>query len=114
MDHQTQAGTVAISHDRATITFKRFLEHSPEAVWQSLTDPNEFGAWYNAEAQIEPREGGMFEVFSGPFHWTGPILTWQPPKVFAYEHNHEPCKEMPHGERTVVRWELEPSNGGTT
>ncbi len=113
MQDSQQAGHVDIQNDRATITFTRFLAHPPATVWEAITDPQEFGAWYNAEATIEPHEGGMFKVHSGPFHWGGAIRTWQPPKLFEYEHNHDPVAEMPKGEKTVVRWELEPVEGGT-
>src|SRR6185437_10688480 len=64
-------------------------------------------------ATIDGRLGGSFEVLSGPFHWTGPILARDPPTLLAYEHNHEPCPEMPSGARTIVRWELSPEGEGT-
>lgn len=113
MIDNAQVGNVEISAGRATISFTRMLAHPPSAVWEALTDPAHFNAWYNAAATIDGRVGGLFAVHSGPFHWTGPILAWEPPTLFEYEHNHEPCPEMPAGERTIVRWELSPAGEGT-
>jgi uncharacterized protein YndB with AHSA1/START domain len=114
MNNNQQTGDVDITNDRATLKFTRFLAHPPKAVWEAITDPAEFNVWYNAEATIDARQGGTFAVLSGPFHWSGAIRTWEPPKVFEYEHNHEPVGDMmPKGEKTVVRWELSPSGEGT-
>jgi uncharacterized protein YndB with AHSA1/START domain len=113
MDGNDEAGQVAIEGGNATLTFTRVLKHSPDVVWKALTDPEAFGAWYNARVVIDPRVGGIFEVFSGPFHWTGPIISWEPPRLFAYEHNHVPCEQMPNGAHTIVRWELTPLPEGT-
>lgn len=113
MYNNKQTGDVEITDGHATLRFTRFLAHKPAKVWGALTNSEEFGRWYNAEVTIDGRPGGSFTVHSGPFHWVGPILSWEPPKLFEYEHNHEPCAEMPNGENTVVRWELSPSGNGT-
>ena len=109
-----QAGRVDIHNNRATISFTRLLKHPPEKVWHALTTPAEFNAWYSGTAKIDPRVGGIFEVITGPgFHWTGKILTFDTPRCFEYEHNHEPCNVMPTGAETIVRWELTPDPQGT-
>lgn len=115
MSTETAAGKgeVTIENGKATLRFVRHLQHTPEKVWQALTDGSKFGEWYNAEAEIDPKVGGMVSVSSGPFHWTGSVLTCQPYSIFEYEYNHAPVDEMPEGENTIVRWELEPSEGGT-
>lgn len=109
----TQAGTVTTTDGRATLTFKRFLPHAVDTVWKALTDPEEFGKWYNATVEIDPKVGGIFTVHSGPFNWHGPIIIWDPPKKLQYEHNHDPVAEMPDGAHTVVEWTLEPKKNGT-
>jgi uncharacterized protein YndB with AHSA1/START domain len=114
VEQNDQAGRVEIKDNRATITFTRSLRHPPNAVWEALTSPQEFSVWYNGNLAIDGRIGGLLEVFPGEFHWSGPILRWEPPNVLEYEHNHAPCKVMPTGENTIVRWELEPSGEGTT
>jgi uncharacterized protein YndB with AHSA1/START domain len=112
--HDDHAGRIDIEDNRATLTFARLLKHPPEKVWQALTTPDEFSAWYNGTAKIEPHAGGLFEVFPGPnFHWSGKILVWEPPNVFEYEHNHAPCQVMPSGAETIVRWELAAVAEGT-
>lgn len=113
-DAAAKKGEVKIENNKATLRFVRHLAHAPEKVWQALTDAKEFGQWYNAEAEIEPKVGGTVTVHSGPFTWTGPVLQYLPHHIFEYEHNHAPVEEMPEGENTVVRWELEPSDTGTT
>lgn len=114
MELNEHAGQVEIRDNRATITFTRFLKHPPAIVWEALTNPEEFSIWYTAALVIDGRVGGLYEVFSGPFHWSGPILIWEPPRLLEYEYNLAPHKLMPLGEETVVRWELNPSVGGTT
>jgi uncharacterized protein YndB with AHSA1/START domain len=115
MNQNSHAGQVDIKDNRATVTFTRFLKHPPDIVWEAITTPEEFSAWYSGKAAIDPRVGGMFEVWTGPsFHWTGKILVWEPPTLLEYEHNHAPCKEWPSGADTLVRWELVPSSKGTS
>lgn len=113
MNQDMQAGKVDEVDGYATLTFKRFLPHTADVVWQALTDPDQFGKWYNAEVEINPKVGGIFTVHSGPFTWQGPITVWDPPKQFQYEHNHEPVAQMPDGAQTVVTWTLAPKDDGT-
>jgi uncharacterized protein YndB with AHSA1/START domain len=115
MNTAAQAGQVEIKDNRATITFTRFLKHSPEIVWEAITTPEEFSSWYNGKVVIEGGVGGSFEIMTdGGFHWKGKILAWEPPTLLEYEHNHEPSKVLPSGADTIVRWELTPTNEGTT
>lgn len=115
MNQNNHAGQVDIKDNRATITFTRFLNHPPEMVWEAITTPEDFSSWYNGKVVIEGGVGGSFEIMTdGGFHWTGRILAWQPPRLLEYEHNHEPSKVLPSGAETIVRWELTPSNDGTT
>jgi uncharacterized protein YndB with AHSA1/START domain len=115
MNVAADAGQVEIKDNRATITFTRFLKHPPVAVWEAITTPEEFSAWYNGKAAIDGRVGGLFEVWTGQaFHWSGKILVWEPPTLLEYEHNHEPSKVLPSGADTIVRWELTPSGEGTS
>ena len=113
MSQNMQTGTTTTVDGHATLTFKRFLPHTTDVVWQALTDPEQFKKWYNAEAEIDPQVGGIFTVHPGPFTWYGPITVWDPPKQFQYEHNHEPVPEMPDGAQTVVTWTLVPKDNGT-
>lgn len=108
------AGHIDIKDNEAILTFRRVLKHPPARVWEALTSPQEFSAWYNGKSVIDPREGGLFEVFTGEsFHWYGEILAWQPPTLFEYEYNHDPCDAFPAGVETLVRWELLEHEEGT-
>lgn len=114
MTKYDQKGNIIIEDNRATITFTRFLKHPPHRVWEAITNPEEFNKWYNGQSIIDGKVGGIFEIRSGPsFHWKGRIILWEPPKVFEYEHNHKPRKEIPTGVHTIVRWELTPTTNGT-
>jgi uncharacterized protein YndB with AHSA1/START domain len=111
----TPAGEVALDGDFGELRFVRTLAHPPEAVWAALTDPAQLRKWFMTKATIDGRPGGSVDMVSGPasFHWTGRILTWDPPRVYEYEWNADPRPELPRGEKTVVRWELAPTSGGT-
>jgi len=112
----TPAGEVQVDGDTATLVFTRQLPHPPDVVWAALTDEQQFCAWFATTAQIEPRAGGVVDMVSGPsqMRWTGHVLTWDPPHIFEYDWNIAPRPEIPHGEASVVRWELAASGAGTT
>jgi uncharacterized protein YndB with AHSA1/START domain len=108
-------GKVIVEGDRATLVFRRRLEHPPEAVWKALTDPAELSRWYMTKGTIEGREGGMVDFHAGPsqLHVRGRILTWEPPVVFEHEWKVSPRGEMPAGEDAIIRWELHRDGEGT-
>ncbi|MBO9539929.1 SRPBCC family protein [bacterium] len=109
------AGQVDIDGDTATLRFERTYPHPPEKVWAALTDPEQLGAWFMTKATIDGRPGGSVEMISGPaqFHWTGPILEWDPPRRYSYEWNLPPHPHVPNGEASIVTWELFPEGQGT-
>lgn len=108
-------GTVTYEGDHATLTFERRYPHPIETVWDTITNPEHLAQWYMSKARLEGRTGGSIDYVSGvsQFHVTGKILTWDPPRVYEHEWNVEPMKYLPHGERSVVRWELTPDGDGT-
>jgi uncharacterized protein YndB with AHSA1/START domain len=109
-------GSVEIDREHASLVFRRRLQHPPEAVWRAITEPKELRRWFMTKATIDARAGGSVDGVSGPaqFHWTGRILTWNPPRIFEYEWNVAPRTELPHGEQSVVRWELTPTDDDGT
>lgn len=115
MPHAERAGTLTIDGDYATITFERRIRHKVPRVWEALTDPEHLARWYMTKARLDARSGGSIDYWSGlaQFHVTGKILVWQPPRLFEHEWNVEPRRELPNGERSVVRWELTPDGDGT-
>lgn len=111
----TPAGQVLIEGDLATLLFTRHYPHPPGAVWSAITDPAQLRLWFMTKATIDGRPKGTVEMISGPaaFHWKGEILQWEPPRIYEYEWHLDPRAEMPKGEKSVVRWELTPKDGGT-
>jgi len=111
----SRGGTVTFEGEYATITFERSIRHPIHVVWEALTESEHLARWYMTRAHLDPREGGSIDYRSGPaqYHVTGKILVWQPPTVFEHEWNVEPRKELPKGEKSIVRWELTPEGEGT-
>ena len=109
-------GRLIVEGERATIIFIRTLHHSPELVWQAITDPVELRQWlFCSDAKIDGRTGGNIEMIAGPsqFQIKGKILTWDPPRVFEHEWKVNPVADMPQGEDAIFRYELAP-NGKST
>ena len=113
--HTSRSGTLTIEGDYATLTFERRIRHPVERVWEAITEPEHLARWYLTKARIEGREGGSIDYLTGParVHVTGKILIWEPPRVFEHEWNTGPRKDLPTGEKTIVRWELNPEGDGT-
>ena len=111
----SRGGTVTFEGEYATITFERSIRHPIRVVWEALTESEHLARWYMTRARLDAREGGSIDYRSGPaqYHVTGKILVWQPPRVFEHEWNVEPRKELPKGEKSIVRWELTPDGEGT-
>lgn len=108
-------GRVEVEGDYATLIFEWRLPHPPEAVWDAITEPEELAKWYMTKAKIDGSVGGSIDFMAGisQFHVTGKILAWDPPHLFEHEWNVEPRKELPKGERAVIRWELVREGNGT-
>jgi len=106
----SRRGEIIPDGEYATIVFKRILRHSPERVWEAITNPEDLKQWLMcAAAKIEGRTGGSVDMVAGPgkFHVTGKILTWDPPRVYEHEWKVDPREEMPKGENAIFRYELE-------
>lgn len=113
MNHRSSLGTLDITDNQATLRFVRRLPHAPKKVWEAITSPAHMNLWLSATTRVEGKVGGLIDVITEQFHWTGTILAWQPPQIFVYEYNHQPHILLPQGAKTVIRWELEPIHGGT-
>ena len=113
--HSSRAGTLTFEGDFATITFERRIRHPAQVVWNALTESEHLARWYMTTARLDARSGGSIDYRSGPsqYHVTGKILVWQPPRVFEHEWNVEPRRELPKGEKSIVRWELAPEGEST-
>jgi uncharacterized protein YndB with AHSA1/START domain len=109
--NSSHQGQIIPDGEYATIVFKRLIRHSPDRIWEAITNPEDLKQWlFCSSAKIEGRTGGSVEMVAGPaqFHVTGRVLAWDPPRVYEHEWKVNPREEMPKGENAVFRYELEP------
>jgi uncharacterized protein YndB with AHSA1/START domain len=102
--------------ERATLVLRRFLRHPPSRVWRAITDPGQIHQWFLTTAKIDGRVGGAVDMTLDPVgvRSTGRIVTWDPPRLFEHELTLPNRPELgAFGEQNLVRWELEPVEGGT-
>ena len=94
------------SHGRSTLVFVRELRHVPEAVWATLTRPEELGQWapFTPDRDLAVTGSATLTMLSasdgGPFEVD--VRRAEP-----YEH-----LEYTWGDDLLV-WHLAPHNGGT-
>src|SRR3989440_12779679 len=100
----SRGGTVTFEGEFATITFERSIRHPIRAVWEALTESEHLARWYMTRARLDAREGGSIDYRSGPapYHATGKILVWLPPRIVEHEWNCRPRKELPKGDNSIV------------
>ena len=99
----------AVAHGggRATLRLARDYPHSVAAVWTALTVPEVTRRWW-ADLRADLRVGGEFSLMwlSGPLDglewWPGEVTALDPPRLLEHTNSE-------HG---VLRWELEPLDGG--
>ena len=119
--------SIAVTPDQDALVSEIHIAAPPERVFQALIDPAQAMQWWNSpqcpiEAYaMDARPGGRWSYDTqqtekvkvngvSKFHCEGEVLECDPPRVLAYTwiaNWHE--KEA----RTVVRWELAASKGGT-
>ena len=109
-------GQIFFATDFATITFERMLRHSPQLVWETITNPQSLKKWLKCStASIEPKEGGSIEIYSRPAQLDikGRIMAWAPPHALEYLWNAELAAEMTQREEAICRYELAEEMGST-
>src|SRR6185312_4021365 len=88
--------------------FERFVPRPVERVWGAITIPERLAEWFGDPVEIDLRVGGKYMVmFPGGTDdlVEGTIVACDPPRVLAFEW-------LNAAGNTVVRWELEPVDGG--
>jgi len=83
---------------------------SPTEVFASLIEPAQLDRWIAERAEVEPEVGGRYDF--GWDHGPVKILELEPGKVLAYSWRHS-WEDAGGPDSTVVRWELEGSQGHT-
>jgi uncharacterized protein YndB with AHSA1/START domain len=98
--------TVVPGGDRWTLVFVRDLRHPPARVWTALTDPAEIDRWapYAAERDLGTTGDVVLTMVDGAERTDlpGAVLRAEPPSLL----------ELTWGD-DLLRWELEPTAGGT-
>jgi uncharacterized protein YndB with AHSA1/START domain len=79
-------------------------------VFASLIEPAQLDRWIADHAEVEPEVGGRYDF--GWDHGPVKILQLEPDKVLAYSWRHS-WEDAEGPDSTVVRWELEGSQGHT-
>ncbi len=88
--------------DKWTLVLVRDLRHSPDKVWKALTDPAQLREWAPFDAS-----GSLAAVGNVTLSWIGaPTPQGVETKVTRADAPHV----LEYGD---MRWELEPSGGGT-
>jgi uncharacterized protein YndB with AHSA1/START domain len=86
--------------EKWTLILVRELRHSPEKVWQALTDPAQLREWAPFEA-----DGNLGTVGTVNLTWVGTQRTLETTVTRA-----DATKVLEYND---IRWELEASGGGT-
>ncbi len=108
---QEDLGTIGGEKDQRTVRLERRLDAIPAEVWASLTEPERIRHWL-APAEIDPREGGDVRIGFDETPGEGGVVTGTirvcvDEKVIEYDWNET------DGRKSIVRFELEPSESGT-
>ena len=106
----TRDGRVISIDGAQVLRFERRLAHAPEAVWAALAEPAALARWMQADAVVDPLEGGRFQLKFHAFDHAmlGQITRWLPPNVLEYT-----WPEAEAGGDSVVRWEVSDAPGGS-
>lgn len=114
----TRDGTLVTIDGRPALRFERRYRHPIDRVWRAITEPAEMAAWFPSEVEGEravganltfvddaqraaAREVGEPTRADGPL-FTGTVVTYDPPKVFAFTWGWE-----------LLRFELHPDGNDT-
>ncbi|HEX3779111.1 MAG TPA: SRPBCC family protein [Pseudonocardiaceae bacterium] len=101
-------GTVEQRDGRVTFRYERLLNHSVEAVWQAITDPEQLARWLGTRPEIDLRPGGEYvTVHTSPDGATthrvvDTVVRLEPPHLF--EHTFW----VQVNPSALVTWELTP------
>ena len=95
--------SLATINEEYCIDIEREYAFPVDRVWAAISTGEGISAWMKYEATLERRIGGrIFVDFKSEVNLEGVVCEWEPERVFAYTWG-----------LSVVRWVLEPSEGGT-
>jgi uncharacterized protein YndB with AHSA1/START domain len=119
--------SITVTPDQDALVSEIHIAAPPERVFRALIDPKQVLQWWTSpdcpieDFAMDPRPGGRWRYDTkqtqnnvngiSKFHCDGEVLEYDPPRVLAYTWMAN-WHERP-AQRTVVRWELAASKGGT-
>jgi uncharacterized protein YndB with AHSA1/START domain len=91
------------------LSFDRLIERPAEKVWAALVTPERISDWLVADAVVEPRLGGRYELSfrNGPHQMRGVITRFEPPRLLEFT-----WPEFEDRPASLVLWELAPEGSG--
>ena len=113
--------SMTVTQDRNAIISELYIAASPERVFQALVDPQQVVQWWGqagiyrcTEFEGDVRPGGKWRCAgdggqSGHFTVAGEYLEIDVPRLLVYSWMASWTGDF----KTIVRWELEPTNDGT-
>ena len=117
-----------ITPDQDAIVSEIEIAAPPERVFQALTQPDQLARWWTSGTcqlefwQMDARRGGRWHFKNKPsatmtingvnvFEAIGEILEFDPPRLLVYTWIANWHRDKTR--RTIVRWELTPTDAGT-
>ena len=100
-------GSIEQREGRVTYRYERHLHHSIDAVWKTITDPDQIERWTGNRPEIDLRPGGEYVSYHrGGDRVVDRVIRVEPPRLF--EHTF-----WVHINPTaLVTWELGQAEGG--
>jgi uncharacterized protein YndB with AHSA1/START domain len=98
-------GEVRADGERTGLRYERLYTAAPSEVWAAFTEPDSIRRWLFAEAVVEPRVGGRFELRWGDDAARGRVVAWDPPNVFEATWDESNVE-------SVLRVEISPADEG--
>jgi uncharacterized protein YndB with AHSA1/START domain len=82
----TTTSTLTSSTTGRSFTRELFIAAAPERVFRAFTDREELKRWFVKDAELDLREGGVFNLTWGPGqHVAGVVVTLDPPHRFTFD-----------------------------
>ncbi len=114
--------TNVVSQEQDAIALEMQIAAPPDRVFQAITDPSQMLRWWGQQGIYHSRKWctdvrpggqwrceGVSDTDGSPYHVTGEYLEVDPPRLLSHTWIASWSGPM----KTVVRWELEATAGGT-
>lgn len=99
---------------RRALRLETEIDATPDAVWRSLSDPDELIRWFPVAARVEPGVGGSIWLSWGPgCEGEAPITAWEPGRRLRWEEQMPPEEEGGEPVTLAVDFEIEARGGKT-